>query len=211
LLFTVLVAQGETKEEVRRRTKFLLDHHCDPCVCTAGGFYPLHLTLFSDNQALFELIADHILMSIQRGNNLDLIANGGCPFDHHLTSDSRRTYLQVACEKGKVDAVKYLLRKGANPTLQDSKRSSCLHLAIMFAAPSNALEIAEVLLREEANMGNHSVVRLDLIEQVGDAGCRALHLAIFTNNLSLMKYLIKCGADKEAPIEQNRKFPWKPE
>lgn len=184
LLFTVVVGQAESREESFRRVKFLLDHHCDPCLSTAGGFYCLHLALFNENQPLFELIADYIYESEKS-------------FDNHRAFDNNRTYLQVACEKGRVEAVEYLVRRGADIMVQDNKQSSCLQLAIMFGAPSNALEIATIVVGEE--------VRLDLIEQIGEAGCRALHLAIFTNNLSLMKYLIKCGADKEAAITQNRK------
>jgi len=55
----------------------------------------------------------------------------------------------MACYKGHVKLVKFLLEKGANPSLRDAvKKSTCLHVC----AERGFKDIAELLLAKDGSL-----------------------------------------------------------
>jgi len=129
--------------------------------------------------------------------------------------------LLKAAEKGDVDRVRELLRRGANPNTRGKDGITPLHLA----AHHGYVGIARLLLEHGADVnardkdgytplhwtafyGKYDVARHDvarlLLNRGADVDARdrydstPLHLAAFVGSLDVVKLLLECGADVNA-------------
>ncbi|XP_063307399.1 transient receptor potential cation channel subfamily A member 1 isoform X1 [Pelobates fuscus] len=154
-----LIAEGN----VCRIRSFILKNHTCLTVKDDSDATPLH---YAAKHALLELI----LMIINEGTEevLDVVdCKGNSP-------------LHWAVNKNKLDSVKVLLSRGADPNLQNFYKQSPLHLAIQLHHNSIVEELA-----------NHATTQIDI---EGDLGNTPMMLACYKDNHEALSLLIKRGA-----------------
>ena len=102
--------------------------------------------------------------------------------------------LHVACNKGTVETVSELLRLGANPNSQDHAGWTPLHEVVA----DNRLDLAQVLLGAEANPSVPSTE--ERITPLHDA----LHAAVESGEVEMVRLLVSYGADRDAKDRKGR-------
>ena len=102
----------------------------------------------------------------------------GFPIDRR--DDEGRTPLMMAAVNGKLQAVKYLLKQGADPSIQDNNGWNTFHHASQGGNP----EVIELM--------PHHVPSIDSITKLG---VTPLMVAAYNGKLQAVKYLLKQGAD----------------
>lgn len=102
-----------------------------------------------------------------------------------------KTALMHAIEKGEIEVAKLLIAHGANLTLRDNNGETALLL--IFRMPQHNIEEIKINLIKE-------LVRRDprLLEMKTPSDRTALHLAIFQNQLGILKTLLDLGIDTHA-------------
>ena len=102
------------------------------------------------------------------------------------------TYLLYAIKYGSLDIVKLLVQKGAqlNNIIKNDKKYTALHAAV----EGGHTPIVEFLInnKQEKDFFNFNQFR-DAVDKNGNT---ALHIAISTNSLGIIKILIENGADE---------------
>jgi uncharacterized protein len=132
----------------------------------------IFLSSFALGQDLFTLVRNGNLAEVKRCIKLN-------PDSVNATNADGNTLLLIACYKGKVDIVKYLLKKGANPNSTSGEGSP-----ILAAVYKNDVEIAKLLLKRN--------VKLDA---KGRDGNSAVHYAVLNHSVEMVELLLKKGID----------------
>ena len=141
--------------------KYLLEQGADPSLQNNKGWSALHSASLDGNPEVIELILNHV-------PNIDSITKEG------------DTPLLIAARNDKLQAVKYLLQQGADPSLQDHDGWNVLHSASKFGNP----EIIELMLSHVPS-----------IDSITKEGVTPLMIAASNDKLQAVKYLLKQGAD----------------
>ena len=94
--------------------------------------------------------------------------------------DEGVTPLMIAAVNNKLQAVKCLLKQGADPSLQDSRGRNVLHYASQGGNP----EVIELMLSHVPN-----------IDSITKDGVTPLMIAAINDKLQAVKYLLKQGAN----------------
>lgn len=127
------------------------------------GMTALHMAAERGNLTACELLVE---ASVDKRGYVNLIDDGGW------------TSLVWACENNHADVARYLLRKGADPTLRDLKQNVALH----WAAFSSTREIVELLLSYENNV--------NVVNALGDT---PVHNAARQGNYNVLIVLLARG------------------
>ncbi|KAG8441939.1 hypothetical protein GDO86_010936 [Hymenochirus boettgeri] len=199
-----LIAEGN----VSRIHNFIMKNPASLTVRDDAGATPLHHASKLGN---IELILMFINESAEEGVN---------------TLDSRgNTPLHWAVVKNKIDAVKVLLCRGADPNILNLHRQSPLHAAVQLFHNS----IVEVLIQHcktninlEGDLGNTAVLlacykdndkALRLLLNYGarlckknKLGCYPIHMTVFVGSLKCMDIVLKKGAEDGCSIEDHINF-----
>jgi len=92
-----------------------------------------------------------LLGQIMQGNNEDLavkMLNEGLPDNFGINEKiSKRSVLNFACFKGRVETVKLLIKLGADVESGNRNNETCLHAAVQ----GNNIEIVKILIKAGAN------------------------------------------------------------
>ncbi|KIC73732.1 hypothetical protein DB42_BR00130 [Neochlamydia sp. EPS4] len=204
-------------------TEFFLKQGADWKLCDDTGQIPLELAAANSSPEQFKLMLDFINPSLEyqnskgetlmhlatRAGNLThvmLLIDQGADFD--IQDSLGMTPLHIAAEKGFKEIVELLMICGANPKLKTSFNScSPLELAtidvkecidrlllIITQAPQNNTPLHTAVL---AN--NPLAIQLTLrhfpVNQRDALGRTALHNAVYTENLEIIRLLLNQGAN----------------
>ena len=150
------VANGELQA-----VKCLLKQGADPSLQDNKGWNVLHHASEGGSPKVIELMLSHV-------RSIDSISKEGS------------TSLMIAAGNDKLQALKCLLKQGADPSLQDSKGCNVLHYASLGGNP----EVIELMLSH--------VPSIDLVTKVGST---PLMIAAGNDKLRAVKYLLEQGAD----------------
>lgn len=147
-----------------------------------------------------------------------LLDNGA---DINCRTRGGQTPLMWAIRKGQLDAIQLLLRRGADPALQDSDGSSVVSFAcempIVLHSLRNAVDLSAAAKREQllhrlCKSPGTRFAALYCIEQLGcdvnqrDLAARApLHFAAATGDIDLVKALCSKGADLNVVDERGQR------
>ena len=93
------------------------------------------------------------------------------------------TALHVAAQYGRLDMVRYLVKKGASFSARDNHGGTALH----YAAEGH-LDVVRYLVENGADVHARDTI----------FGSTALHVAAFYGHLAVVKYLVGQGADAHA-------------
>ena len=157
--FTPLMIAAVTDK--LQAVKCLLKQGADPSLQNNKGCNVLHYASQGGNPEVIELMLSHV-------PSINSITNeGGTP-------------LMIAAAYDKLQAVKYLLKQGVDPSLQDNNGWNLLH----FASRGGNPEVIELML---------SLV--PSIDSVTNEGVTPLMIAAAHDKLQAAKYLLKHGAD----------------
>ena len=168
---------------------------------TKEGSTPLMIAAYNDKlqavKCLLKQGADPSLQDNRGWNLLHFASQGGNPevielmLSHVPSIDSRTkegsTPLMIAAVNDKLQAVKCLLKQGADPSLQDNRGWNLLH----FASQGGNPEVIELMLSHVPSIDSRT-----------KAGIRPLMIAAFTDKLQAVKCLLKQGADPS--LQDNR-------
>jgi len=142
----------------------ILEKGADPLLKGKSGWSLLHFACQGGNVAIIETI-------LSRGIDIDEIAN----------SIGDLTPLVVTIVFNKLEAMKYLLDKGADPSLENSFRKvNSLHLATI----GGNIDIIDAILSRGFDINTPS-----------SEGLTSLMFAAFTKNVAVVEYLLHKGAD----------------
>ena len=141
--------------------KYLLKQGADPSLQNNDGWNLLHFASLGGNPEVIELMLGHV-------PNIDSITKEGS------------TPLMIAARNDKLQAVKYLLKQGADPSLQDNDGWNLLH----FASRGGNPEVIELMLSH-----------VPCIDSRTKKGSTPLMIAALDDKLQAVKYLLKQGAD----------------
>ena len=149
------------KNDKLQAVKYLLKQGADPSLQNNNGWNVLHCASQGGNPEVIELMLSHV-------TSIDSITKDGF------------TLLMIAAVTDKLQAVKCLLKQGADPSLQDNNGWNLLH----FASRGGNPEVIELML---------SLV--PSIDSVTNEGVTPLMIAAAHDKLQAAKYLLKHGAD----------------
>ncbi|XP_014234445.2 ankyrin-1-like [Trichogramma pretiosum] len=127
--------------------------------------------------------------ALQRGNIHMirwLLKNGACPVEVNKPDRSGNTLLHYALQRGNVWIIEELLRSGAGPNSANKTSLTPLHFIINFN-DSNSEKLANILLEASGRP-----LQVDKPDQWGNT---PLHHASQRGNVSMMKWLLRNGAD----------------
>ncbi|KAL9961124.1 hypothetical protein ACROYT_G030015 [Oculina patagonica] len=141
--------------------EYLLKKGADPSLKDNDGWNLLHAASQGGNPVIIELMLSHV-------PSIDSITNKGS------------TALMIAARHDKLQAVKCLLAKGANPSLEDNNGWNLLHHASQGDNPV----IIELMLSHVPN-----------IDSINNEGVTALMLAAANGKLQAVEYLLAKGAN----------------
>uniref|UniRef100_A0ABD2X681 Peptidase A2 domain-containing protein n=1 Tax=Trichogramma kaykai TaxID=54128 RepID=A0ABD2X681_9HYME len=134
--------------------------------------------------------------ALQRGNiNIIkwLLKNGACPVQVNKPDHSGNTLLHYALQRGNVWITEELLRSGADPNYANKTSLTPLHVIINFH-DLNSEKLANILLETSGRP-----VQVDKPDQWGNT---PLHHASQRGNISMIKWLLKNGADPNIANEK---------
>jgi len=166
----------------RRATKTLLQYGAQVNMRTRGksssgeltgtiSSTPLHLALASPSEHVLEVV--------------NILVEAGAELDARDWQDYAP--LHIAARRGKNEAVKYLLNRGANVNISDRTcQKTPLHLALE-GASKEYFPVVKTLVERGA--------QLDVIDRQGYA---PLHGAAANANIAAVNYLLHCGANVNA-------------
>ncbi|KAL9961098.1 hypothetical protein ACROYT_G029980 [Oculina patagonica] len=141
--------------------EYLLAKGANPSLEDNNGWNLLHWASQGGNPDINELMPSHV-------PSIDSINNKGV------------TALMLAARLGKLQAVEYLLEKGANPSLEDNDGWNLLHWASQGGNPV----IIELMLSHVPS-----------IDSINNKGVTPLMLAANNDKLQAVEYLLAKGAD----------------
>ncbi len=179
--------------------RFLLGKGCNFGDEDANGKPVYAYAVYSDNEELFKIWRSRGVAGMQWGNtylfrlastgqaeSLDsALAHGRRLSQLNEVPDHAPTILGAAARKGHLDAVRVLLRYGANPDIRGYDWYGLT--ALMWAAREGHLDIVKEMVEHGAT--------IDLENQSGQT---ALYQAAKSGHLDVAKYLIEAGANVEA-------------
>ncbi|XP_042052239.1 receptor-interacting serine/threonine-protein kinase 4-like isoform X2 [Salvia splendens] len=122
------LAQAVKGEHVKI-VKFLINQRAEINLSDVEGFTPLHYAVLKDNMEVMELL---------KGALVEEASTGGTP-------------LQVAVSRGNVQAVKYLLSRGAHP----SRYCAAVDTPLTCAVKSRSFECLKLLLAANADPNSY--------------------------------------------------------
>ena len=143
--------------------KYLLKKEANPRICNNEGESALTIAASNDNVELLKTLLK---------DNPDII---------YSQDDPGYTMIAVACESGRVENVKYLLKQGANPRICNNKGKS----ALTIAASKDNVALLETLLAHTNSEINHK----------DKQGLTMITSACANGRVENVKYLLKQGAD----------------
>lgn len=152
-----------------------------------------------------------LLIAVDQGQ-LDVVKymlKKGC--DINEKNIEGRTALMLAAIDNNMTIIKFLIQNGAEVQRKDSQGKTTL----MLAAKNNSISATKYLLDNGGDINELNIMLLSCvgmtdrvkllvenenadIEYADENGCTALLSAVKSNNIELVKYLIKKGADIEA-------------
>ena len=141
--------------------KCLLKQGADPSLQDNTGWNVLHHASEGGSPKVIELMLSHV-------RSIDSISKEGS------------TSLMIAAGNDKLQALKCLLKQGADPSLQDSKGCNVLHYASLGGNP----EVIELMLSNVPS-----------IDSISKEGVTPLMIAAGNDKLQAVKCLLKQGAD----------------
>ncbi|XP_047973581.1 ankyrin-1-like [Salvia hispanica] len=163
------LAEAVTGEHVKI-VKFLVKHGAQISLPNIEGFTPLHFALLKDNMELVELL-------LRKDALVNVDSVDGTP-------------LQIAVSRGNVQAVKYILSRGAWPSLF----CAFANTPLVCAVKSHSFECLELLLEAGAD------------PNLFFSGISPLGVAAIEGDTKFLKRLLKAKADPDAdlykPIEE---------
>jgi ankyrin repeat protein len=156
-------------------------------------------------------IALHYAVLGKHKSSIQLLIQSGANINHFSTTD--RTPVHLAIENSLVDILEYLLSYNLN---QDN-----IDIGLNYAVRKNNLEMVKMLLTRKANVNyssrstdpalylavdsrNISIASVilesgaDVNQKVFVSGNRAIHAAVFNNDIAMTELLIQHGADLDA-------------
>jgi ankyrin repeat protein len=113
---------------------------------------------------------------------LDVILETG-DFDINGGDENGRTALYYAIIDKNVETVRYLLEKGADPTVGDNEDETPFHVAAALSRETDILDLC---------LANNNTLDIDHPDQ---SGMTALHMAILKSNTATTKFLLAKGAN----------------
>ena len=161
----LMIAAGNDKLQA---VKYLLKQGADPSLQDNNGWNELHFASQGGNPEVIELMLSHV-------PSIDSRTKKGC------------TPLMIAAGNDKLQAVKYLLKQGADPSLQDNNGWNVLH----FASKGGNPEVIELMQSHMLSVDSRT-----------KEGSTPLMIAAVTDKLQAVKYLLKQGADPS--LQDNR-------
>ena len=185
----------------REVCELMLSHVPSIDSITKEGHTPLMIAAANDElqavKCLLKQGADPSLQDDRGWNVLHFASRGGNPevielmLSHVPCIDSRTkegyTPLMIAAFTDKLQAVKYLLKQGTDPSLQDNRGWNVLHVA----SQGGNLEVIELMLSHVPSIDSRT-----------KEGFTPLMIAAFTDKLQAVKYLLKQDADPS--LQDNR-------
>lgn len=142
--------------------KYLLENGADPSLQDNNGWNVLHWASLRGNPDVIELLISHV------------------PSIDSITNEGATPLMVAAADCHNLQAVKCLLEKGADPSLQDNKGRNVLHCASLSGNP----EVIELILDHVPS-----------IDSVTNQGVTSLMIAAQFGRLQAVKYLLEKGAD----------------
>jgi ankyrin repeat protein len=184
--------------------RFLLARGANPNVVDKCGHTPLHVAVvLAKNMDIVKLLLN------QNDANVNYLDNNGFDalrftkynkyglteireigdFDINCREENGRTPLHFAMIPINVETARYLLEKGADPTIGDNEGTTPFHLA---AALSRETDILGLFL---ANNKQFDIDHRDKFETT------ALHMAVKQSNTASAEYLLSKGANPNAAVQ----------
>ena len=149
------------KNDKLEAVKYLLKQGADPSLQNNNGSNVLHFASKDGNPEVIELMLSHV------------------PSIDSITKESV-TPLMIAAANDKLQAVKYLLKQGADPSLQDNDGWNVLHYASQGGNP----EVIELMLSHVPS-----------IDSITNDGVTPLMIVAANDKLQAVKCLLRQGAD----------------
>ncbi|XP_046451149.1 serine/threonine-protein phosphatase 6 regulatory ankyrin repeat subunit B-like [Daphnia pulex] len=153
--------------------RYLLGKGADPTLSDNEGIYPLHLA------ARLATTTD-IISLILKGSLVDI----------NSRDVSGMTALHYATGASNIITARYLLEKGADPTIRDKNEVSPFQLAAMFSKNSDILDL---LLAYEK--------KINIDERNNAVGMTALHMSIMYSNVTAARFLLSKEANPNVADE----------
>ncbi|KAF7558225.1 hypothetical protein G7Z17_g97 [Cylindrodendrum hubeiense] len=116
--------------------------------------------------------------------------------DHE--DSSGRTALFLSCEGGHLEAMKFLLENGSDPTIPDEDGHTVLHMLIMFDVEEVECALSTLLqFYPDLDLDTYSSQVMDASEHWCELSGTPLHWAVLSANKELVKSLVQHGAKVE--------------
>ena len=166
--------------------QFLIDYGVDNKKGDSKGRAPIHFAAKEGNVDVLELF-------LSRESSLI-----------NLCDSHGKTPLIHATENKKIEAIKVLLSKGANPQIQDKDRKSAAHYAVIYPKDSSLPLYSDSFKKEDKQACEVLSLLVekcpDLIKEVdGKSSPSILGDAIYSQYRVTAKFLIEHGADLTVP------------
>ncbi|XP_046452784.1 putative ankyrin repeat protein RF_0381 [Daphnia pulex] len=171
------------------------------------GVTPLHFAIMGTN---LETIARHLIqkgadpnIANKRGNTALhfaalyaktietitlILENKQVDINHR--DELGRTALHYAIEKKNVEMARYLLEKGADPTIRNNEGNNSFHLAAQYLADTDVLNLM---------LQNEKKIEIDGRNKTGRT---ALYFAMTASNVTVARFLLARGADPNGVDEK---------
>jgi ankyrin repeat protein len=167
--------------------RILIEIGIDACKTTpllkvGGGINNLHHVL-SSCLKVWESI------NINAIEILDVILASAGEFDINIRDEEGMTLLHYAITENTVEMVRYLLKKGADPTIRNNEGNNSFHLAVLFLTDTDVLDLM---------LGNENKIEID---ERNKKGKTALHMAVMDSNTAAAKFLLSNGANPNVADE----------
>jgi ankyrin repeat protein len=146
--------------------RYLLEKGADPTLSDNKGITPLHVAAFHATTT----------------EKISLILKDG-QVDINSRDVNGMTPLHYAIEASNATTARYLLEKGANPTIRDNHGRTLFHTAATYSDDS---DIFDLLLAFEKKID---------VDKVNESGLTALHIAMMKCNTTAAHFLLSNGAN----------------
>ncbi|CAF1052114.1 unnamed protein product [Rotaria sordida] len=173
---------GATKYNNSECVKCLLEYHANP---NHQNHFGISALMLAAEQGYFECVK----LLIQAGADIDLAPSGPLALIMNIYG---QTPLFCAAKEGRTDIVKYLLDRGANPSVQNHYGIS----ALWIPSQRGMLKVVELLLNAGAE--THVAPFGNQTDKLNITGWTSLYVAMKSRKFDVVKLLLKYGADPNA-------------